>query len=119
MDPFAGIALPEKDHNLPENSSPWSLTWASGEKRAILSFPMMDLSHLPEQLVDLNDMEFLIHVAPSGQVLSADATAPGSGDVRVDRYAAALALEIIFEARPDDFGVQQGRLRVFFQEDAP
>ncbi|MCK5249527.1 MAG: hypothetical protein KAJ98_06140, partial [Spirochaetaceae bacterium] len=51
VDPLAGLEkeLPGIRGKTEENSNPWSLSWANGKKRDILSFPMIDADDFPEE----------------------------------------------------------------------
>jgi hypothetical protein len=116
IDPLAGLEqiLPETSDVAKSNSNPWSLSWANGKERGILSYPMIDTDDFPQETGKLLNILVKVSVSPQGDVISAEVDPPGSGDIRIDRYLHNAALQLLLEPWPDDEGIQEAHLRLLF-----
>jgi hypothetical protein len=116
IDPLAGLEqiLPGKSDIAKSNSNPWSLSWANGKERGILSYPMIDTDDFPQETGKLLNILVKVRVSPQGDVISAEIDPPGSGDIRIDRYLHNAALQLLLEPWPDDEGIQEAHLRLLF-----
>lgn len=117
MNPFTGMEslVPEYgDSGGSTIDNPWSLSWANGKERGILSYPMINTDDFPDETGKLINLVIVVRVSPQGDVLSADIIPPGSGDTRIDRYMNNTALELVLEPWPDDEGIQEAHLRLLF-----
>lgn len=116
MDPFSGMEslLPDFNDTRGTSDNPWSLSWANGKERGILSYPMINTANFPDETGKLIDLIIVVRVSPQGDVLSANIIPPGSGDTRIDRYMNNAALELVLEPWPDDEGIQEAHLRLLF-----
>ena len=118
VDPLAGFEniLPGLGNSSTDSSDSWSLAWANGSQRGILSEPAINPEDYPQETERLQDILVLIKVSPQGDVLSAEVVPPGSGDIRIDRRIHNAALQLVLEPWPEENGVQEGRLRLLFQD---
>ncbi len=118
VDPLAGFEniLPGLSTSSRERSNSWSLAWSNGSQRGILSEPEINPDEYPQETERLQDILIQIKVSPRGDVLSAEVVAPGSGDIRIDRRIHNAALLFILEPWPEENGVQEGTLRLVFQD---
>lgn len=116
MDPFSGMEslLPDFGNTAGPSDNPWSLSWANGKERGILSYPTINTEDFPNETGKLIDLVVVVQVSPLGDVLSANIIPPGSGDTRIDRYMNNAALELVLEPWPDDEGIQEAQLRLLF-----
>jgi len=118
VDPLAGIEdlLPDLSNSSKSSSDSWSLAWENGSQRGILSAPAIKPEDYPQETEKLQDILVLIMVSPQGDVLSAEVVPPGSGDIRIDRKIHNAALQLVLEPWPEENGVQEGSLRLLFQD---
>jgi hypothetical protein len=116
IDPLAGLEqiLPGMSDVAKSTGNPWSLSWANGKERGILSFPVIDMDDFPEETGKLLNILVRVRVSPQGDVISAEVDPPGSGDIRIDRYLHNAALQLLLEPWPDDEGIQNAYLRLLF-----
>ncbi|MDF1567818.1 MAG: hypothetical protein RQ801_03715 [Spirochaetaceae bacterium] len=116
-DPLAGVNAEIQQSPEPKAGvGQWDMFWENGEKRGILSFPMINGDDFPDISERLTNLSIEISVSPEGEVISAVVRPPGSGDIRIDRRMNALALQLIFEPLFEGRGVQSGTLRLVFTE---
>ncbi len=116
VDPLAGLEqiLPGMSDVAKSTSNPWSLSWANGKERGILSYPVIDMDDFPQETGKLLNILVKVSVSPQGDVISAEVDPPGSGDIRIDRYLHNAALQLLLEPWPDDEGIQEAHLRLLF-----
>ena len=116
VDPLAGLEISqvETEPGASGSSDHWSLSWSNGRERGIFYFPSIDTDSFPVSVERLSDIEVAIRVSPAGNVVSAEVIAPGSGDIRVDRYINNLSLELVLESGFIEEGDQEGILRLVF-----
>ncbi|MCK5735977.1 MAG: hypothetical protein KAH21_05835 [Spirochaetaceae bacterium] len=116
LDPLEGFEdqLSEEAAESDLTGNPWSFSWANGNGRDILSYPIIKPEEFPEETEHLLNISVTIMVSPQGDVLSAEVQAPGSGDIRIDRRIHNLALELVLEPWPEEKGAQEGLLRLMF-----
>jgi len=116
-DPLAGVNAEIQESPEPEAGvGQWDMSWENGEKRGILSFPMINGDDFPDISERLTNLSIEISVSSEGEVISAVVRPPGSGDIRIDRRMNSLALQLIFEPLFEGRGVQSGTLRLVFTE---
>jgi len=119
VDPLAGFedVLPAEADNTSDGLDSWSVTWAGGSSRGIVSAPELCRDDLPEETERLQNIVVRIKVSPRGDVVSAEIIPPGSGDIRIDRRIHNAALQLVLEPWPEEKGDQEGTLRLVFQEE--
>jgi len=118
VDPLAGFedVIPDAVIRDSGSSESWSVTWAGGGGRGIVSVPELSQEDFPKETERLQNIVVSIRVSPRGGVSSAAVIPPGSGDIRIDRQICNAALKIVLEPWPEENGDQEGRLRLVFQE---
>jgi len=118
VDPLAGFedVLPAPVSRESGSLNPWSVTWAGGGSRGIVSAPELNQEELPEETERLQNIVVRIKVSPRGDVISAEIVPPGSGDIRIDRQIHNAALQLVLEPWPEENGDQEGSLHLVFQE---
>lgn len=124
VDPLGGIdvpaAAPQQAQNRADGADSrarnWSLDWADGNTRAVLSFPSVSFEKFPDSNERLLETSLEILVSPQGNVVSAEVIPPGSGNAGVDRYLNSLALQLVMEPADPEKGEQKALLRLVFAE---
>ena len=118
-DPLDGLekVLPKIEASTQGNSHPWSLSWADGRERGILTEPDIKAEDFPEETERLLNVVVKIKVSAQGDVLSAEVMPPGSGDIRIDRLMYNAALQLVLEPWPEEMGEQEGLLRLKFLDE--